>query len=281
MIATTKKTSARDSFKPKCGVIGTGQEGAALVQTLTSHGIEVRMANAGHGQSISVLADLTGAKHLPIEEVVEDVDILFLCIPMKAVSELPTPLFTKCPKSTVVVDCCNYYPSRDGPIEEIEQGLPESVWVKKQISRDVVKAFNSILAGALQDCSCPRGSENRIAVPISGDDEKAKELVSNLIDELGFDVCDLGPLSQSWKQQPGSCIYCTNLNKSELASASPMVQKDELAKFRDMAYQKMTELSQELDWRGLVKLLRETNPGLPEKAMQESIINATAESIST
>ena len=52
-------------------------------------------------------------------------------------------------QTPTIVDTCNYYPIRDGRIEDIENGMPESVWVSNQIQRPVIKAYNSILAGSL------------------------------------------------------------------------------------------------------------------------------------
>lgn len=51
---------------------------------------------------------------------------------------------------------------------------------------------------------------------VSGDDAKAKEVVFRLVDELGFDPFDVGDIGQSWKQQPGSSIYCRDIALSEL-----------------------------------------------------------------
>jgi 8-hydroxy-5-deazaflavin:NADPH oxidoreductase len=57
---------------------------------------------------------------------------------------------------------------------------------------------------------------DRVALPISGDNTKAKEIVAQLIDRIGFDSVDAGTISESWRQQPGSPVYCTNTTKEEL-----------------------------------------------------------------
>ena len=47
----------------------------------------------------------------------------------------------------VVIDTDNYYPGmRDPRIPEIDEGMPESVWVSRQIGVPVIKAYNNILA---------------------------------------------------------------------------------------------------------------------------------------
>jgi predicted dinucleotide-binding enzyme len=113
----------------------------------------------------------------------------------------------------VVVDTGNYYPQqRDGRIAEIEDGMPESRWVEQQLGRPVVKAFNSIIAPHLLKLGLPAGSPGRIALPVAGDSAAAKAVVLRLIDQLGFDGVDAGGLGESWRQQPGTPVYLTDLD---------------------------------------------------------------------
>lgn len=77
----------------------------------------------------------------------------------------------------VVVDTGNYYPRhRDGRIEAIEAGLPESKWVAQQLGRPVIKAFNNIYAKHLLELDRPKGTPRRIALPVAGDDDAAKAI---------------------------------------------------------------------------------------------------------
>ncbi|HLR32460.1 MAG TPA: hypothetical protein VK074_08220, partial [Fodinibius sp.] len=76
----------------------------------------------------------------------------------------------------------------------------------------VIKAFNNIRAQHLLEDGRPEGDPDRIALPVAGDSDRAKRLVLNLIDALGFDGIDSGELSESWRQQPGTPVYVTNLD---------------------------------------------------------------------
>ena len=40
-----------------------------------------------------------------------------------------------------------------------------------------------------------------------------------LVEATGFDALDAGSLSDSWRQQPGTPAYCTELTANELKSA--------------------------------------------------------------
>jgi hypothetical protein len=172
------------------------------------------------------LAAETGARAVTVAEAVRDRDVIVVTIPEKNVPQLPKDLFMAVPAGTVVVDTGNYYPrERDGRIEAIEGGMPESAWVAQQIGRPVVKAFNNIYAQHLFELGKPKGTPGRIALPVAGDDPKAKAVVMQLVDEIGFDAVDNGPIAESWRQQPGTPVYATDFDaagvRKALAEAKP------------------------------------------------------------
>ena len=143
--------------------------------------------------------------------------MIIVSIPHKNTQGLPKDLFKHLPKDVVVIDTGNYYPNlRDGAIPALEQSGIDSLWVQEQLGIPVVKVFNSILATSIKDMAKPSGEKNRIAIAVSGDNAKAKKIMFELVDELGFDSFDIGTIAQSWKQQPGSAIYCRDINLEEL-----------------------------------------------------------------
>ena len=217
------------------GVIGPGNIGEVIVRKLRDAGYPVKMANARGPESLRDLAAKTGATPVALEQVVHDVDMLFIVVPQKAISELPEGLLKNATTETIVVDVGNYYPFRDGRIDELENGLTESVWVERQIGRPVVKTLNTIPSKALMASGRPAGSRDRVALPISGDDNKAKEIVAQLIDRIGFDSVDAGTIAESWRQQPGSPVYCTNPTKEELQLWLKKVDRPLLATDREKA----------------------------------------------
>ena len=73
--------------------------------------------------------------------------MLFIVVPQKAIPELPKGLLKKARKETIVIDVGNYYPFRDGRIDELENGLTESVWVERQIGRPWSKPQHDSLKG--------------------------------------------------------------------------------------------------------------------------------------
>ena len=210
----------------KIGIIGAGQIGGALARRLAVLGHDVSIANSRGPTSLAALANETGATPVTVEQAARAGDVVIVTIPMKNVPRLPSGLFNEVPENVVVVDTGNYYPQqRDGRIDPIERGTTESRWVSEQLGRPVVKAFNNIYARHLLERGKPRGTEGRIALPVAGDDQLAKEVVIRLLDELGFDGVDAGGLDDSWRQQPATPVYGTDLDvdgvRTALAAATP------------------------------------------------------------
>jgi predicted dinucleotide-binding enzyme len=203
----------------KIGIIGAGKIGGTLATRLTALGHEVRIANSHGPETLRDVAARTEATPATAANAVKGAELVVVTIPLGRVPELKRDIFKQRAASAPIVDTCNYYPSRDGRIEEIEAGLPESRWVEKQIGHPVIKAFNNIFFKHLLDGGKPAGAPGRIALPVSGDDPATKSKVMRLIDQLGFDAVDAGRLDESWRQQPGTPCYTSDLDANGLRRA--------------------------------------------------------------
>jgi 8-hydroxy-5-deazaflavin:NADPH oxidoreductase len=217
----------------KIGIIGAGQIGGTLTRRLSKLGHHVFVANSRGPESLAELAAETGATAVPVREAVKDVDLVVVTIPEKNIPSLPAGLFSGVDARVVVVDTGNYYPrQRDGRIEAIEAGLPESRWVEQQLGRPVVKAFNNIYARHLLDLGRPAGTAGRIALPVAGDDAGAKAVVLRLIDDLGFDGVDAGGLDESWRQQPGTPVYTKDFDADGVRRALSEARQTRTSEWR-------------------------------------------------
>ena len=178
----------------KIGIIGAGNIGATLARKLAASGHEVKLANSKGPDTIRDLARDVGATAVSKEEAVQGVEAIVLSIPFAKYPDLAN-LFNDVPTDVAVIDTSNYYPFRDGAIAEVDGGKPESVWVSEQIGRPVVKAWNAVLAVTLAERGQPNGASGRIAIPVAGDDPKAKATAMKLVEATGFDALEL------WKSQ--------------------------------------------------------------------------------
>jgi 8-hydroxy-5-deazaflavin:NADPH oxidoreductase len=210
----------------KIGILGAGMIGGTLTRRFTALGHQVSVANSRGPETLADLAAETGATPVRAAHVADGAEVVVVTVPEKRVPDLPAGFLKGAADGAVVIDTGNYYPQqRDGRIAAIEDGLSESEWVAQQIGHPVVKAFNGIYFQHLLDRGQPAGTPGRIALPIAGDSPADKAVVARLIDELGFDPVDAGPLSESWRQEPGHPVYGGNLDadgvRRALAEATP------------------------------------------------------------
>ena len=208
------------------GIIGAGQIGGTLTRLLTERGHTVRVSNSRDPETLADLAAETGATAVWAAEAPVDADLVIVSIPQKNVPDLAEGIVGTAKAGAPVIETNNYYPQqRDGRIDAIEEGTPESVWVSEQLGAPVFKVFNGIFWKHLLENGVPRGTTGRIALPIAGDDPAGKQIVSDLVDSIGFDPVDAGTLAESWRQQPETPVYGKDFDaegvKKALAKASP------------------------------------------------------------
>ena len=169
----------------------------------------------GQKRSSGLVAELgPKARAATPAEAAKAGDIVVVTLPLKNYKTVPVePLAGK-----VVIDTNNYYPQRDGHIPELDN---ESTTVSELLQAHlpkskVVKAFNHLYAASLTTDGQPAGSNNRRALVIAGDDKDAKETVTRLIDQFGFDTVDVGPLKEGWRIQRDTPGYGPRRNAEEL-----------------------------------------------------------------
>lgn len=224
----------------KIGILGTGNIGKTLVTRLSQAGHDVKVANSRGPDSIDPELLASGARAATTEDALVDVEVVILSIPLNRLSSIAT-LVSGLPEDTVVIDTSNYYPFRDEKIEAIEQGQVESLWVREQLGRRVVKAWNAIGSASLAKKAKPAGAADRIAIPVAADHDRDREVTMSLVNDTGLDAVDAGPLADSWRQQPGAPVYCTDLSRAEVGPALNAAERDRLPKRRDLGVAVMQE----------------------------------------
>jgi predicted dinucleotide-binding enzyme len=215
------------------GIIGAGHIGGTLARRFSALGHNVFIANSRGPETLAELAAETGATPVSVEEAARSGEVVIVTIPEKHIAALPSDLFKGVPDNVVIVDTGNYYPQqRDGRIDGIESGATESRWVSQQLGRPIVKAFNNIYSEHLLRSGKPQEAPGRIALPVAGDDSRAKAIILRLIDELGFDGVDAGPLDESWRQQPGTPVYGADLDAEGVRKALASASKERTPQWR-------------------------------------------------
>jgi predicted dinucleotide-binding enzyme len=244
----------------KIGILGTGHIGKTLAQKLSAAGHDVKVANSRGPDTISADALSTGARAVRSDEVVRDVDVVILSIPLNRIPDV-APLFADVPEDAVVIDTSNYYPMRDGKIEALEAGQVESEWVAEQLGRPIAKAWNAIGSDSFAKKGAPGGRSYRLAIPVAADRENDRKVTMALVEETGLDAYDAGAISDSWRQQPGAPVYCTDLSLAQMLGAIERANKAVLPERREQALAEVSKLLEAFggtnpEWTDLVRVNR-------------------------
>ena len=189
------------------GFIGAGQIGATLAKLAVAHGYDVIVSNSRGPETLTDLVAELGdrARAGTAAEAAAQGDLVVVTIPVKAVPSVPVAELA----GKLVIDTNNYYSQRDGQIAVLDDGSTTvSGYLQQHLpTSSVVKAFNNINYLDLGALGVPAGSPDRLALPVAGDDPDARQAVVALIDELGFDAVDAGPLSESWRFEKDHPAY--------------------------------------------------------------------------
>ncbi len=198
------------------GLIGAGHIGSQIARLAVARGYDVVLSNSRGPETLSALVQELGPKARAgtVFEAASAGDIVVVTIPLMSYRQVPVePLVGK-----VVIDTNNYYPKRDGHIPELDdESTTTSELLQAHLPKSkVVKGFNPIYAAELTLHGQPKGSKNRRALVIAGDDAAAKQTVTRLLDEFGFDTVDAGPLAEGWRIQRDTPGYGPRRNAEEL-----------------------------------------------------------------
>jgi predicted dinucleotide-binding enzyme len=201
------------------GIIGAGNIGSQLARLAVRNGHQVVIANSRGPETLTDLVTELGgnARAATRDEAAAAGEIVVVTVPLAAIETIPVePLVGK-----VVIDTNNYYWERDGHIAALDdQSTTTAEMLQDHLpGARVVKAFNHIGADDLTRHATPAGTPDRRALVIAGDDDSAKQTVTELIDAFGFDVVDAGPLAEGWRIQRDTPGYGPRMTVAELRDA--------------------------------------------------------------
>jgi 8-hydroxy-5-deazaflavin:NADPH oxidoreductase len=201
----------------RIGIIGSGKIGSTVARLAHAAGHDVAIANRRGPESLEPLVGELGdrAQAGTVADVAAFGEVILVATPVRAYDALPPEAFA----GKIVIDAGNYYPQRDGDIAELDEDRTtssEQLAARLSTAR-VIKAFNTMYyetLGRAGDASLP--DDERLAIPVAGDDAEAKHVVTDLVEELGFAAIDSGTLADGGRrQQPGAPVYGADLTGAQ------------------------------------------------------------------
>src|SRR5436309_667796 len=191
----------------KIGIIGAGNIGATTARLFVNAGHDVAVSNSRGPESLRVLVSELGprARAMTVDDAASFGDIVLLAVPWRSPEALPSPERVR---GKIVIDAMNPY-RPDGALVDLGDSTSSEETLKRLPGARLVKAFNTIWYKHLASRAPPDlRVDERHAIFVAGDDEDAKHVVVQLIEQIGFAPVDTGSLRDGGRlQQPGSAVY--------------------------------------------------------------------------
>jgi 8-hydroxy-5-deazaflavin:NADPH oxidoreductase len=213
-LATTGRTEVDDL---RLGIVGAGKFGTTLARAALAAGYDVAISGSGAPDDIALTVDVLapGATAATTEEVVRHADVIVLVVPTHRFRELPRDLFA----GKILIDAMNYWEPVDGDDHELTAATDGTSKVVQDRFRSarVVKSLNQLGYHQLDENQRPKGAPDRIAIGAAGDDRLAVRRVMRLLDRLGFDPVDAGPLKNGLALEPDGSPIAITYDAAELS----------------------------------------------------------------
>lgn len=212
-------TQWSDERLPQIAVLGAGHVGPVIARVAIDAGYHVTIAASRDPDDIALTAQVLapGAEPRWAADAAREADIVVLAIPLHAFGAFDPALV----EGKLVVDVMNYWPPIDGVQEMFEdRRFGSSEIVARRLARStVVKTLNHIGYHELDDERQPAGSLERRALGVAGDDQSAVDVVTEVIERIGYDAVQLNSLKSGRLLEPGGPVFGISLNQSEFERA--------------------------------------------------------------
>ncbi len=202
----------------RIGIIGSGNIGGTAAKLFVEAGHEVALAHASGPESLrgDVAALGRRARAATVEDACEFGEVVLLAIPWRSRGDLPADRL----RGKVVVDAMNPY-RPDFSLYDLGDSTSSEEVAKALPGARLVKAFNSLQARELATRG-DRGApvESRTAILVAGDDQDAKRVVAQLVEDIGFAPVDTGSLRDGGRlQQAGGPLYARVITAADARAA--------------------------------------------------------------
>ncbi|MCC9620318.1 NAD(P)-binding domain-containing protein [Thalassospira sp. MA62] len=189
----------------KIGILGSGLMGAKFGTLWAKAGHDVFFSYSRQTAKLDRLAEVSpSAKSGSVADAVEKSDVLLLAVQWSQIDDVLAQAGDL--NGKIVVNCCVPLNDQETELvigttssgaEELAKRCPKARWVG---------AFNTTPSEVLETVYARKNDTPRPDVLFYGDDEKAKDVVRDLITDIGFAPQDAGPLRTARFCEPFAMI---------------------------------------------------------------------------
>src|SRR3954454_17033841 len=201
----------------RLGIVGAGKFGTTLARAAISAGYDVAISGSGAPDDIALTVEVLapGATAATTEDVVRHAGVIVLAVPTHRFRELPPDLFA----GKILIDAMNYWQPVDGDDPELAAAADGTSKVVQDRFRSarLVKSLHQLGYHQLEENQRPKRAPDRIAIGAAGDDRLAVAKVMRLLDRLGVDPVNAGPLKNGLALEPDGSPVAATYNAYELA----------------------------------------------------------------
>ena len=193
----------------KIGIVGVGNIGGAVAKIFAKAGHSIILSWSRNPEKLQQLAaELSQYQSVEVgtpAEAVQKADVVVLSAKFAIMDDMRNQMGDVTGK--IIIDTNNQYdivlPDGKSAAQEVQERFEGAT---------IVKAFNTLYFEFLLSKGF---ASPRFIIPISADDEAAKAIVSKLIEEVGFDVYDLGGLENVFAQEVTGPLYNKLLTREQ------------------------------------------------------------------
>jgi predicted dinucleotide-binding enzyme len=180
----------------RIAVVGAGNVGSAIGAGWAKKGHRVVYGVRDPGRSAS-------PDHRKVRDAVADAEVVALCVTAHAVEGALRDCGDLAGK--ILIDPTNPLAPDEGGLK-LSMGFETSSaeFIAARTKATVVKALNQVGAAVLGDTS---GFACRPIQFVASDDPKARQVVRGLVEDLGFEVLDAGPLKSARLLEPMAMVW--------------------------------------------------------------------------